>query len=202
MDAIGDEDSRRMMRFVERGDEGAFRTLVEKHRGMLVNYLARLCRDRDLAEDLAQQVFTKLYEHREQFRPQYKFVTYIVTIARNLHIDHLRRVGRRPNELSLDATMGAQDDGSTYAAFVVDSYRTPQTAAHRGELMDELQRAIDRLPDEQRQVFLLSNEAMMSYPDIAKLLDIPVGTVKSRMFHAVRKLKDQLVTVGQRHGNA
>jgi RNA polymerase sigma-70 factor (ECF subfamily) len=192
---VREEDEVLMERFAEEEDEEAFRTLANRYRGPLINFMSRLVYDRDRAEDLAQEVLTRLFEHREQYRPGGKFRTYLYRIAHNLCVDGFRRAGRRPQELSLDVRAGGDDDGSSYAEMVADSYRTPQTAAHRGELMDEIQRAIGMLPPEQKMVFVLSESQGMKYADIATVLDIPVGTVKSRMHNSVGALKQMLSVV-------
>lgn len=186
-----DPDAELMMAFIG-GDEGAFYELVRRHRGPLVNFLFRHVWDRHKAEDMAQEVFTRLFEHREQYRPQGKFKTYLYRIATNLWIDSCRRAGRRPQMLSLDQPAGGEDEGGSFADMVVDPYRTPQTAMDRSELMGAIKQAISALPEEQQLVFNLSESQGLKYNEIATALDIPLGTVKSRMHLAVKKLKGLL----------
>lgn len=199
MDRPTESDAELMMQFVG-GEETAFRELVDRYRQPLVNFLFRQCWNRDQAEDLAQEVFIRLYEHKDQFRPGAgsrldgkpgTFRTYLFRIATNLWIDTCRREGRRPRPLSLDRPVGAEEK-SALSDMVVDPERTPQTAFDRRELMDAIRRAIDTLPIEQRMVFDLSESQGLKYSEIALALDIPVGTVKSRMFLAVRKLQGLL----------
>lgn len=188
-------DAELMERFVG-GDEAAFRQLVDRYRSPLVSFLFRLVWDKDHAEDMAQEVFCRLFVHKDQYAPQpgASVKTYLYRIARNLAIDQARRDGRRPHVLSLDREKPG-DEPSTFAEAVPDPCRTPQTATSRSELAAAIQRAIDRLPEEQRVVFDLSEAQGLRYQEIATVLDIPVGTVKSRMHLAVKKLQALLARV-------
>jgi RNA polymerase sigma-70 factor (ECF subfamily) len=186
-----DLDAELMLRFVA-GDESAFTELVQRHRLQLVGYLYRQTWDRDRAEDLAQEVFARLFEHREQYRPQGRFKTYLYRIATNLWIDTCRREGRRPTALSLDQSQSSDEQQEAPSLQAIDPYRTPQTHFDRSELMAAIQHAIDALPEDQRLVFNLSEGQGLKYSEIAMVLDIPLGTVKSRMHLAVRKLQGLL----------
>lgn len=180
-----------MQRFVA-GDESAFRLLVERHRAHLVNFLYRLVWDKDLAEDMAQDVFCKLVVRREQFKAESgSFKTYMFRIAKNLWIDKCRKDGRRPRELSLSLP-GDGEDAPPFSDRVVDRYRTPRTAFEKSEVMEAIQQAIRALPEDQQMVFNLSEGQGLKYTEIATVLDIPLGTVKSRLHLAVKKLRNAL----------
>ncbi len=188
----GPTDADLMQQFVA-GDEQAFRSLVERHRAPLVNFLYRHVWDRDLAEDLAQEVFCKLVIHRDQYAPSSasSFKTYMYRIAKNLWIDKCRKDGRRPQVLSLNRPADGQD-APQFADRVVDRYRTPRTAFEQSEVLEAIQRAISALPEEQQMVFNLSEGQGLKYNEIATALDIPLGTVKSRLHLAVKKLRGML----------
>ena len=159
------------------GDDAAFEALVNRHQGGLIQFFTMLSRNGVVAEDLAQEAFIRVYNARNAYQPRAKFKTYLFSIARNLWIDYLRRAGKRAGEESLEALecRGLQlghDDPE------------PRPFAHRA-----LYHAVQRLPLDQRMVLLLAQVEDMNYPEIAETLSIPVGTVKSRMFHALRKMR-------------
>ena len=171
------------------GDTGAFDALVEKYQVPLVNYFLGQSWDAALAEDCAQEVFVRLYTHREGYEPSATFRTYLYRIAHNLWIDHIRRRNSRPSVRSLP---GVADDGQPsmdlHAARDID----PSGNMVREETGVAVQAAISGLDDEHREVFLLGHGRGLGYDEISSVLGIPVGTVKSRMFHAVRKLRESL----------
>lgn len=175
------------------GDDEAMTRLVTKYQDELVGFFYHHCWDQTLAEDLAQTVFVKLYQSRTRYRATARVRTYLYRIAHNAWIDHLRR--RRPL-VSLDS----QDaDGFR----LVDVLPGPPSAGLPAEDEEEARRqperirervreAVSRLPAGQRDVFVLANQDNMKYQDIARVLGIPEGTVKSRMHAAVRVLRKEL----------
>ncbi len=171
----------------KQGDVSAFTELVDRHRDTVVNYFYAMGRDRDFAEDLAQELFVKLFRHRADYEPKAAFRTYLFALARNLWIDAYRSRRRSSTERSLDAEQesGAGTIGDRLVADVV----RPEEGAERSETAAAIAAAVAKLPDEMREVFVLGAMQERDYADVAKTLDIPVGTVKSRMFHAVRKLR-------------
>jgi len=179
-----------LMREFRQGDETAFDKLVKRHQVGLLNFFFRLVWDHSLAEDLTQEVFLRLYTHKNDYEPQAKFTTYLYRIGRNCWIDYLRRTKSERRNLSLDA----QNAGGGTLAEVLPLKNTedPQASARKDELADALVEAIDELPEEHKLVFVLSEVQGMKYLEISETLNIPVGTVKSRMFHAVKRLKDTL----------
>ncbi len=164
------------------GDVSAFEALVEALQGRLIQYFSMLARDAALAEDLAQEVFLRLYRARASYRVEAKLETYLYRIAHNLWKDHLRRIKRRAPVIRLDEAVGVEHAASeeTDPTVMLD--------------WDVLVRAIGALPEKQRQVFLLSRIEEMSFPEISQVLEIPVGTVKSRMYHALAFLREMLGT--------
>jgi len=170
-------------------DDVQFERLVKQHQVGLLNFFYRLVWDRAVAEDLTQEVFLKLYTRRTGFEPRAKFSTYLYRVGRNCWIDWLRRTKHSRKNRSLDA----EDNlGHTLAESVPNRSSAPQDGLQRSETSVRIQEALDSLPEEHRVVFTLSEMQGLRYEEIARTLGIPVGTVKSRMFHAVKRLKEKL----------
>ena len=176
------------------GEESAFTQLVDRHSRALVNYFYHLCRHNHAqAEDMAQEVFVRVYLHRKDYRPIAKFTTYLYKIARHCWIDYLRKNKHHAKVRSLDEALA--EEGSTLADMVAAEGDTPADASDKKEFVEVVIEAIDSLPPDHRIVFVLSEVRGMKYPEISKVLNIPVGTVKSRMFNALKKLREKLGTL-------
>ena len=182
------EDTELMSAFAL-GDEDAFCELVERHQSRVLNFLYRMTWDRSLSEDLTQEVFTKLFRTASRYEPRAKFTTYLYRIATNCWIDLCRKRTRRGKMVSLDA---GWQDGSTLADSMSDTNDNPVDALGRRETYNACMKAVNGLSEEHRAVFVLGEMQGLPYKDIAETLGIPVGTVKSRMFTAVRKLREEL----------
>ena len=177
-----------LMLDLKRGNVNAFNELVTRHQGPLINYFYRLTWDRQASEDSAQEVFLRIFRHAGTYEPQAKFTTYLYRIARNLWIDRLRSAGSAPKTVSLDQS--AEDDDRKLSASLASDERGGEEEAQNREMVEALRKAIERLPEEQRMVIILSEHQGMKYQEVAEVLDIPVGTVKSRMHAAVAKLRE------------
>jgi len=178
------------------GKLGAFTELVGRHQRSLINFFFHLGWDRQVAEDCAQEVFLRLYSHLGTYEPQAKFTTFLYRIARNLWIDRLRSIASHGGRaVSLEATTAPGEERSLRD-------RLPSSAASPVEILAQreteaaLKRAIDLLPEEQKAVVVLSEMQGLKYQDISAILDIPVGTVKSRMHTAMERLKDMMADEG------
>lgn len=177
-----------LMERMRDGDEEAVIALVGRYQDELVGFFYHLCWDQTIAEELAQDVFVHLFQARARYQPTARPRTFIYRIAHNLWIDHLRRTRHR---VSLDAELG---DGELR---LVDVLEAPAAAGEAGEDRDgmirgRVRQALEALPEGQREVFVMANDLGLKYQDIATMLGIPEGTVKSRMHHAVRHLRDEL----------
>ncbi|MEK7269445.1 MAG: RNA polymerase sigma factor [Planctomycetota bacterium] len=175
------------------GDEGAFRAIVERFQKPLINFFYRLLWDRTLAEDYAQEVFIRIYVHRDAYEPRAKFSSYLFRIARNYWIDQHRSNSKRPSTISLSSPLRREGERELLLEDVVAAPReAAEPSGVPAETRERVEEALRALPEEQRMVFLLGEREGMKYSEVAQTLGIPVGTVKSRMHHAVRRLREIL----------
>lgn len=173
------KDSALMLRYRD-GDVTAFRVLYERHNDSLYRYLLRLCKHRDTAEDLYQEVWSKIIKSRQRYRPTAKFTTFLYRVAHNCFIDHIRRNKRHTNEVSIDPDESAS------------SSKEPEQATEQLIARERLDRALAELPTEQRDVVLLFLEAGLSLDRIAGVTGVNRETAKSRLRYATTKLKAAL----------
>lgn len=181
-----------LMRRFQAGDVDAFTELYEAHLRGLLNFFFRLCWDRSLAEDFAQEVLLRIYKSASKWEPNAKFTTYLYRIARNYWIDHCRLLSTQKENVSLDAKFGSSEDSGSLIDRLPDDIRPPEHDLDRRELYGAIMKALEQLPDEQRMVFVLSEIEELKYNEIAEIMEIPLGTVKSRMHTAVGKLQELL----------
>lgn len=178
---------------VQGGDIRAFEDLVLTFQRPLVSFFDRLLNNRGLAEEFAQEVFCRIYQYREDYEPRAAFQTYLYRVAKNLWIDHIRRKAHAPRTLSLDAPIGEEE--GTLEARVPAEGPAPSARLEAEELAVAIRAAVAGLPEKLRLVFVLGESQGMSYPEISEVLEIPVGTVKSRMHAAVLQLRASLAPV-------
>ena len=167
------------------GDRAAFDTLVVRYQDRLFNTLTRLMGSADDALDIAQDAFVQAYTKLDTFQQNSAFYTWLYRIAFNLAMSHARK--RRPvNLMSTDDTTRTIEPASTDDG--------PADQLQQSERAALVHQAIGQLPDEHRQVVVLRELEGFDYQQIADILDIPVGTVRSRLFRARTQLKDKLAT--------
>jgi RNA polymerase sigma-70 factor, ECF subfamily len=175
MDGMPD-DGALMLRYRD-GDVAAFETLYRRHNDALYRYLLRLSRRPDAAEDIFQEVWSKIIRARSTYRPTAQFKTFLYRVARNCFIDHIRRNQR--HEQTVDLAPEHQPDPG----------ELPDQLTERSLARRRLAAALLQLPDEQRDVFLLREEGGFSLEQIASITDSNRETVKSRLRYAVNKLR-------------
>ncbi len=183
-----------LMTRYQRGDLAAFATLVERHKTPIFNFVLRQIKAPPAAEDLVQEVFLRIVESASSFKHEAKFTTWAYTIARNLCIDHLRKASYR-RHASLDQREAVENgDGPSLAEQVADLH--PRASTERTAISSEIQlkvvAAVEALPHEQREVFLLRHVANLAFQDIAEITKAPENTVKSRMRYALERLQEAL----------
>jgi RNA polymerase sigma-70 factor (ECF subfamily) len=187
-------DSELLLR-LRAGDVGACEELVDRFERKLIRYFFGLSGDTQLAEDCAQEVFVRLYRARETWTPDAALSTFVFRIARNLWIDVYRSRKVRPQSASLDAPTGDAEDGarSSLAERMESDVATPDAYVVANEDQERLRAAIARLPEGQRAVLDLAGGQGLKYEQVAEILGIPVGTVKSRVHAAVQNLRRLLI---------
>ena len=167
------------------GEERALRALIERHHDALLGFLIRMLGgDRGRAEDAFQETFLQVHRSLEGFDPQRRFKPWLFTIAANKARDALRRQKRRP-ERSLDAPAGGAGDGATVVDFLGMDEEAGEVADDAEARSAMVQRAIDGLTEMQREILLLAYFQQLTYQQLAELLGLPLGTVKSRLHAAV-----------------
>jgi RNA polymerase sigma-70 factor (ECF subfamily) len=182
-------DAELMVAFIE-GDEEAFTALVEKHHKSLINYFNRLVHDQGLAEDYTQEVFFKIYRFRERYVHTAKFTTFMFRVAHNLFIDQHRKIkDAERRQISLNQE---NSDGEGHLIELPSKDKRPIDMMEQEEQLEAVRRAVVALPEDLREVFILSQERRLPYKEISGILNIPVGTVKSRVYKAFQKLKEIL----------
>ncbi len=174
------------------GREAAYRELIRRYERPVFSLILRMVRDRQLAEDLAQETFIKALNAIATYRPEFKFSSWIFKIANNAAIDHLRR--REVDTLSLDGSPNAtsQDDIEATALQVGDKGETPLAELEARELGTAIEKAIGQLRPEYRSCIMLRHVEGLAYEEIAQLLDLPLGTVKTYIHRARHELRGML----------
>lgn len=172
-----DEDASLMVA-ATKGDDSAFEQLVVRHQKSLLNFFYRSCVYTDV-EDLVQQTFVRLYRYRDRYSPTAKFTTFLYLIARQVRVDEIRK------------RIHLQELRDRYSAEleVNGAYSTEEPYSGAA---DDLQGALSKLSEAHRDVVVLGMLQELPYSEVAKILDIPEGTVKSRMHHALRELRQIL----------
>jgi RNA polymerase sigma-70 factor (ECF subfamily) len=185
VEVVSDDEDAQLMLAYARGEMRAFETLYARHRGALYRYLTRQARDGEIANDLFQEVWSRVIVNRTRYEPRAKFRTFLFTLAHNCFIDHCRRTKSRPTGLRIEDA----DDADLLPA-AEDTQ--PDNAASRDETSRRFRAALATLPAEQRDVYLLHEESDLSLEDIARITGVGAETAKSRLRYAVAKLKAAL----------
>jgi RNA polymerase sigma-70 factor (ECF subfamily) len=178
-----------LMLDVKAGDEASFDFLLQKYRMPLVNFLYRMVRDTATAEDLAQEVFLRVYRARKQYTPSAKFTTWLFRIATNLALNSVRDNRYHKLETSLDAT--AEDDSAPLMELRSPDMRIDEHLMERARA-EIIRRAIWSLPEKQRAAVLLHKYEEMDYGEIAKIMECSESALKSLLFRAYETLRVQL----------
>jgi RNA polymerase sigma-70 factor, ECF subfamily len=178
-----------LMLDVKAGDEASFELLLRRYRTPLVNFLYRMVRDAATAEDLAQEVFLRVYRARKQYSPSAKFTTWLFRIATNLALNSIRDNRHRRMESSLDAPV--DDEDSAPRDLPSRDMRIDEHMMER-DRCDFIRRAIWSLPEKQRVAVLLHKYEEMDYGEIARILECSESALKSLLFRAYETLRVQL----------
>jgi RNA polymerase sigma-70 factor (ECF subfamily) len=183
------------------GREPAFRELIRRYERPVFSLIYRMIRDRELAEDLAQDTFIKVLNHIDRYRPEFKLSSWLFKIANNVAIDHLRR--RQLETVSIDGSPHAQTaDAIEATSFdVVGQQESPLDELEARELGTAIEQAIASLRPEYRSCIMLRHVDGRSYEEIAATLDLPLGTVKTYIHRARHELRRALDHVREGGGD-
>jgi RNA polymerase sigma-70 factor (ECF subfamily) len=185
-------DDRELVTLALEGRESAYRELLRRFRRPVFSLIYRMVRDRELAEDLAQETFVKAFNHLDTYKPGYKFSSWLFKIANNHTIDHLRRA--RIQTVSIHGSPhAANPEQAERTSIVLESTdESPEEEVLARELGGEIEEAIGRLRPEYRTAILLRHIENRPYEEIAEIMDIPLGTVKTFIHRARGELREHL----------
>ena len=178
-----------LVRLALDGEEDAFTFLVRRYQRRLTAFLSQLVGDVELARELTQEAFVRAWKALERFNPKYRFSTWLFRIGHNLGIDHLRR--RRLKTVALYRT---DREGDEVELVVEDHTKDPLGHFENSELAGSLKEAIDGLRPEYRELVMLRHFGCLSYQEIAEFKEMPLGTVKNKLFRAHTVLRKALAT--------
>jgi len=179
-----DED---LIRQVQEGDQAAFRDLMARYRDKLMAFIYSVVRDYHLAEDIFQETFIRVYRQADSYKKEYRFRTWLYTIALNRSRDRLRHFKRRP-EVFLDSY-----PERNWRERLKSKITGPRDLAGARELENILRRELGKLSENHRQVVVMSRLLGLKYAEIARVLGISSGTVRSRLHYALRELRQRIV---------
>lgn len=181
-----DAEDVRLMRLVSRGDTSAFEELIERHQALVAGTVARMLSSNSDVEDIAQQVFIRVWKSARRYVPRAKFTTWLLKITRNLVFNELRRTKRHAH-VPLQSEPGAEDP-----PLKDETNLAPDASLLESELQRTSEEAILQLPETQRLALVLRRYEQLSYEQIAEVLDLSVPAVKSVLFRARSELRSRL----------
>lgn len=195
-DALSDEV---LMKHVQEGDSAAFQVLVTRYKGRIVGYLNRTVRNTELAEDIAQEAFLRVYTKAHTFRTSASFSAWFYRIATNLAINELRRK-KRVRFVSMEKPI-VSDSGDQFSREFEDEGEIgPAENLEQRELQAEVARAVSELPMKYRVAFVLREVQGFSYQKISEVVGAPMGTIKSRVNRARLQFRDSMAPYVESEG--
>lgn len=183
---LQNSDDARLVSLCLKGEPRAFNKLMDRYKRQIFTLILRMVRNRDDAEDLAQETFIKAYRHLSAYDAKYPFITWLFKIAHNTTIDFLR--AHRTELLSIDDEDSPVEDECADQSFL-ESIDTLSD----GPMINK---ALDTLPPQYREILILRHQQELSYQEISQALELPEGTVKIRLFRARNLLKNKLLNMG------
>ncbi len=175
-----------LMERIGAGDHQAFRELVERHQNAVIGTVAKMLGNASESEDIAQQVFLRIWRNAKRYRPDAKFTTYLFTITRNLVFNESRRKSRK-KEVSSE-----EREENSNCLVEASPDRQPDAELLQAELQQAIDAAIASLPETQRMAVVLRRYEQLSYEEIAETLELSVSAVKSLLFRARTTLRESL----------
>ncbi len=174
------------------GREETFEELVRRYQRPIAAYVYRMLNDYDFSLDVTQEVFIKVYNSLDRYSSDYKFSTWIYRIAHNAAIDHIRRRSKKEQSLETESQDG------TYQLQLESPRPTPEQDRERSEWRTEIEAVVKCLPSVYRELIVLRHSKDLSYAEIAEVTDLPLGTVKNRLFRAREMMRDMFIERGLR----
>jgi RNA polymerase sigma-70 factor (ECF subfamily) len=184
-------DETLMIRF-QGGDRAAFAFLVRRHKMPLYNFALRHVRNAPAAEDVVQEAFVRVIQSAADFKHEARFSTWLYTITRNLCIDQLRKRALRRHPSLDEPKPGKEPEAPSLGEQTADGRANVERAVVSVEIRERVLIAVELLPDEQREVFLMREVSNLPFKEIAEVVGVPENTVKSRMRYALERLQDAL----------
>ncbi|HOJ92038.1 MAG TPA: sigma-70 family RNA polymerase sigma factor [Dictyoglomaceae bacterium] len=178
-----------LISLIKNGDKDAFTVLVKRYEKKVLNILFLQLGSIPELEDLAQEVFIKVFKNLKNFRGEAKFSTWLYRITINVSYDYRRK---NKQVYSLDTPLNDEEDG-TFEKFILDDGKDPLEEVEKRDLQEKLRKIIQGLSQEYQEVLILREYEGLSYEEIAKILNCPVGTVESRLFRAREELKKRFL---------
>jgi RNA polymerase sigma-70 factor (ECF subfamily) len=183
-------DDLTLVKRVRSGDQRAFKLLVERYQRKIYSVALGMVKDKEEALDVSQEAFIKVYKYLDHFKGDASFYTWLYRITVNICIDVLRKKGHgRHDQVEFDETVAMETSEANIGALGSRLGTNPQKSALRRELATKIQEALEQVPEKHRAILLLREIEGMSYEDLARTLEIPKGTVMSRLFHARAKVQ-------------
>lgn len=177
---------------VRTGDQRAFKSLVERYQRKVYAVALGMLKDKEDARDVAQEAFVKVYRYLDHFKGDASFYTWLYRITVNICIDVMRKKGSAREDVEFDEAVAHDTAEANIGALGSRLGTNPQKSALRKELADKILSALEQVPPKHREILLLREIEGMSYEELSRTLEIPKGTVMSRLFHARLKVQKVL----------
>lgn len=184
-------DEALMIRY-QRGDRAAFAALVRRHQTALYNFALRHLRTPEVAQDVVQEAFLRVVSNAQEFKHEARFTTWLYTITRNLCIDQIRKRALRKHPSLDESRKSDEGDGPSLGEQTADVKANVEREATATQLRARIAEAVETLPEDQREVFLMREVSNLPFKEIAEITGVPENTVKSRMRYALERLQEAL----------
>ena len=189
---MSDED---LMRLCQDGDEAAFEVLFQRYEGQALSFISRLVGDQSRTEALGQEAFLRIFKDAKSYQYPRSFTTWFYTIVRNLCKNELRWRSRHPTvsiEDSLSSSHGGGEDSARVGDYLQATSTSPLDEMVSRERDQRLEKALEALPEAEREVLILNRFQGLKYREIAEVVGVPVGTVRARIYSALERLRKSI----------
>jgi RNA polymerase sigma-70 factor (ECF subfamily) len=187
MSSMNDDEDKKLVRQTLQGESRAFEMIVRKYQQPLLNYVGRMVGERELALDLTQDALVKAFVALRSYKPEYRFNTWLFRIASNLLVDHWRK-----KKLPTTSISAPGPDADCPAIDVPDDRPSVLERLEAAEARQKIETALAKIPAALREVFVWRHVSGLSYEEIAEIKDLPVGTIKNRVFQAKEMIRRKL----------